>query len=59
MIHVSEDEFEQMIAWRDRVGREANASKASRSELWDVYQRMEILLREIKERTPALQEIQR
>lgn len=59
MIHVSEDEFEQMIAWRDRVGREANASKASRSELWDVYQRMEILLREIKERTSALQEIQR
>ena len=59
MIHIQQDEFEQMIAWRDRIGREACSEKASRSELWDVYQRMEILLREIKDRTPELQETAR
>lgn len=59
MVQISDDEFEQFIAWRDRVGREATAGKPSTSELWDLYQRMEILLREIKERESAPQEQER
>jgi hypothetical protein len=50
MIEITQEEFEQMIAWRDRVGREAYSEKPSRGELSELYQRMEILLREIKER---------
>jgi len=53
---ITQDEFEQMVAWRDRIGREATSQKASKSELWETYQRMEILLREIQDRNGVTQE---
>ena len=50
MIEFTPDEFEQLIAFRERIGREATSEKPSKGELFDLYQRMEILLREVQER---------